>query len=189
MYLRNTSRFATDEVRRLLAIATAGVRMTRVAVHVKNSAGAYAGRAYEQVPRVSSAAHSAERLITLRVGPDKKFPCTNLVVSRRPISDWLTLDQLRAQFPDRNTDNSLCYSMKRVAGAPEMLHRVSRAIRHPYGGKRSPLIVCNNWREALVAIAAHESRHIYQFQHNKRRSEVDCERFAARALERYRATP
>lgn len=59
--------------------------------------------------------------------------------------------------------------------------------RHPYGGKRSPLIEMADWREALVAVAAHEARHIQQFQWHARRSEVDAERFAARALQRYRA--
>jgi hypothetical protein len=68
-----------------------------------------------------------------------------------------------------------------------MLFQVGEEVRHPYGGKRAPLIVCRDWREALVAVAAHEARHIQQYQRNKPRSEVDCERFAAKALDRYRA--
>lgn len=59
-------------------------------------------------------------------------------------------------------------------------------VKHPYGGKRSPLIVCNDWREGCVAIAAHEARHIYQMKHKKRLSEVDAERFAAKRLAAFR---
>jgi hypothetical protein len=58
--------------------------------------------------------------------------------------------------------------------------------QHAYGGKRSPLIEYRDWREALVAVAAHEARHIQQFQRNRPRSEVDAERFAAKALDHYR---
>ena len=63
---------------------------------------------------------------------------------------------------------------------------MSPGATHPYGGKRSPLIEHRNWREALVAVAAHEARHIWQYQHNKSRSEVDAERFAAKRLSAYR---
>jgi hypothetical protein len=38
----------------------------------------------------------------------------------------------------------------------------------------------------LVHLAAHEARHVYQFDHRKRISEVDCERFAVKALKRFR---
>jgi hypothetical protein len=57
---------------------------------------------------------------------------------------------------------------------------------HPYGGKRSPLIEMQDWREAMVAVAAHEFCHIHQFQNNLPRSEVQCERAAAKRLEAYR---
>jgi len=40
----------------------------------------------------------------------------------------------------------------------------------------------------LVAVAAHEARHIEQFRHGLRRAEADCEWFAAAALERLRTS-
>lgn len=58
--------------------------------------------------------------------------------------------------------------------------------KHPYGGKRSPFIVHNDWKEGLIAIAAHEARHIYQYRNGKSRSEVDAEKFAAKRLDAYR---
>lgn len=57
----------------------------------------------------------------------------------------------------------------------------------PYGGNKSPVIVFNDWREALVGIAAHEFHHIRQFQNKARCVEAYCERAAAEALARYRA--
>ena len=52
---------------------------------------------------------------------------------------------------------------------------------------RFPFFTYADWREWLVACAAHEARHIHQYRHDLRRSEIDCERFAANALDRYRA--
>jgi hypothetical protein len=50
--------------------------------------------------------------------------------------------------------------------------------------------VLADWREALVYLAAHEGRHLSQFEHartwGKGRGEVDCERHAMRMLRRYR---
>src|SRR5690349_21747055 len=51
---------------------------------------------------------------------------------------------------------------------------------------RFPFFTYADWREWLVAAAAHEARHIHQYRHGERRSEVDCERFAESALARYR---
>lgn len=59
--------------------------------------------------------------------------------------------------------------------------------RHPYGGKGSPLIELGDWREAVVAVAAHEFTHIHQYQNNLPRSEVHAERAAAKRLAAYRA--
>jgi hypothetical protein len=56
----------------------------------------------------------------------------------------------------------------------------------PYGGKRSPLMTYHDWREALVAVAAHEFHHILQFQNKMPCAEYRCELAAQRALERYR---
>jgi hypothetical protein len=42
------------------------------------------------------------------------------------------------------------------------------------------------WREALVAVAAHEARHIEQYRQAARRSEVECERFETVMIERFR---
>jgi hypothetical protein len=52
---------------------------------------------------------------------------------------------------------------------------------------RFPFFTYADWREWLVSAAAHEACHIHQYRHGARRSEVDCERFAEQALNRYRS--
>jgi len=53
--------------------------------------------------------------------------------------------------------------------------------------KTAPRLVAETWQERLVALAAHEAYHVRQFRLGMRKSEVAAERWAARALERYRA--
>jgi len=52
---------------------------------------------------------------------------------------------------------------------------------------RFPFFTYADWREWLVSAAAHEAFHIHQYRHSERRSEVECERFAEQALNRYRS--
>jgi hypothetical protein len=79
--------------------------------------------------------------------------------------------------------------------------KVGNGVRFPVGphnrnGKtpdevgprnRFPFFSYADWSEWLVSAAAHEAWHIHQYRHGKRRSEVDCERFAEKALNRYRS--
>ena len=51
----------------------------------------------------------------------------------------------------------------------------------------APWITVGDWRERLVALAAHEACHVRQFRGGLRRSEVEAERWAVRILERWRA--
>jgi hypothetical protein len=78
--------------------------------------------------------------------------------------------------------------------------KVGNGVRFPVGphnrnGKmpdevgprnRFPFFTYADWREWLVSAAAHEARHIHQYRHGERRSELDCERFAEKVLNRYR---
>lgn len=51
--------------------------------------------------------------------------------------------------------------------------------------KTGPEVLLESWRDELLHISAHEARHIHQFRHRLRRSELDAERWAAAALDRY----
>jgi hypothetical protein len=51
---------------------------------------------------------------------------------------------------------------------------------------RFPFFTYADWREWLVSAAAHEAWHIHQYRNGERRSEINCERFAEEALNRYR---
>jgi hypothetical protein len=196
MFLRNTSRYPDAEVRQLLAYAADGFDLRRVAVNLKNSKHAYAGMAYEKVPRIANVAASAN-LVTLRIGAPEKFPADNV---RRTIR-WVDLPY--EDIPDRGF-------VEDVLGIPYetpeyhawwrehriwtcvrrgvQVNRVQRMVReqHPYGGKGSPLIEMHDWREGLVALAAHEFCHVHQFQNNLPQSEVQAEKAAEKRLIAYR---
>ncbi len=53
--------------------------------------------------------------------------------------------------------------------------------------KTAPWITVRDWRERLVALVAHEACHVRQFREGLRRSEVEAERWAAGALDAWRA--
>ncbi len=178
----NTSRYPTDEVHALVAFAVAELDLTGVAIHVKNCRHAYAGRAYNGVPGVSSAASNGEvqRLITIRIGAPDRFPVDNMCMTWK-YHPWQAPD---APPPPGFTPGRWGQRLRRVRGGYQVRYLEPR--RHPYGGQRSPLITMNDWREALVAVAAHEARHIRQYQAKARRSEVDAEQYAALRLAEYR---
>ena len=54
------------------------------------------------------------------------------------------------------------------------------------GLKRVPDFEVRTIEELLVAIVAHELRHAYQGDHDKPKSEVDCERFAQKRVLKWR---
>ncbi len=51
----------------------------------------------------------------------------------------------------------------------------------------APWITVEDWRERLVALAAHEACHVRQFREGLRRSEVEAERWALRVLDAWRS--
>ncbi len=180
--LKNTSRYPTDEVRELIAFAVDEISLAQVAIHVKNCRYAYAGRAYNGVPGISSAAKSGtvQKLITIRIGAPDKFPVDNMCTTWK-YHPWQAPDVLP---PAGFTPGRWGQRVRKARGGYEVRYLEPR--RHPYGGQRAPLITMADWREALVAVAAHEARHIWQYQAKARRSEVDAEHFAALRLEMYR---
>ena len=54
---------------------------------------------------------------------------------------------------------------------------------------RFPFFVCDDWREWLVKLAAHEAKHIEQFRQGVRCSEIVCEQFAVGVLKEFRSRP
>jgi hypothetical protein len=64
-----------------------------------------------------------------------------------------------------------------------------KSYRYP-SKKTAPWITVADWRERLIALAAHEAFHVHQFRNGLRRSEVVAERWALGILEELRsATP
>lgn len=183
MQITNTSRYPTEEVSNLVALATAGVEMGDVAVNVKNSTRkAYGGRAFCGVPRLSPV--RASYLVTLHLGGPDRFPATNLTEVVRWLPAGTRLPEARATAERKG--GALVQRTERDAWRHRRV-RYGVLVRQPYGGRGSPLLALADWREALVVVAAHEAWHIHQFRAGLRRVEAECERFAAAALARYRA--
>jgi hypothetical protein len=70
---------------------------------------------------------------------------------------------------------------------PSVFRNRGYPLTYRYRGLRTaPWITVRNWRERLVALAAHEAYHTHQFRHAMRRSEVQAERWAVGILESWR---
>lgn len=180
MLLENKSRYPTDEVRRLIEFATSGVNLADTAINVRNTRHATAGRAYGRTPSISPLTGRVARLIVVRMGAPERFPSDNLHGSWR-YSSWGPDGAPRpADVP------ADAHTRRRRTRLRTIEQRWRWWVRHPYGGSRSPHVTLADWREGLVYISAHEARHIHQFRHSRPCSEVDAERFAVAAVERYR---
>lgn len=179
MHLHNTSRYPDEQVACAVEYAMEGVDTGRVAVNVKNYRHAYRGRAYCGVPACSphSRGGKVDWLITIGIGAQDKFPRDNMVTTVR----WVRLRE--GDLYDPRTARR---RQKVVRGVVQRWMEKPVLQRHPYGGKSAPYIELRYWVEALVAVSAHEARHIWQFQTGAPRSEVDCERYAAARLEQFR---
>lgn len=53
---------------------------------------------------------------------------------------------------------------------------------------RWPIYVTGDWREAFVHTFAHELSHVLQWERGGRKSEIQCETFAARVLDAFKRT-
>ena len=204
MRIINQSRFPDDEVATLIRFGFRGVYTTGVVVKVKNTRKAYRGMAYHGVPTMSPeyGKLTARQLVTIAIGPDTAFPIDNLherVKTVRKI-EVHGVDPGRGDNPYQmasQTDEApgegeefggVHFSGNRCCAQVSVIVRE----RMPYGGKGSPKITLHNWREALVTVAAHEARHVWQGQRKragKRQamSEVDAECHAGQRLSEYRA--
>lgn len=70
---------------------------------------------------------------------------------------------------------------------PSVLRNRGYPVTYRYRGlSTAPWITVSDWRERLVALAAHEAFHIHQFREGLRRSEVQAERWAVRILTSWR---
>jgi len=136
MRLKNTSRYPTVEVQRLVRLAAKGVESSRVEVHVKNSKWVFAGRAWHNIGHnnIVSVADDVDDLVVIRVGSPDRFP-------------------IEFQYPKLKT---------------------------------APMYLISNWKEAIIALTAHELYHIKQKRTGKRASEVRAERWAFKRLQECR---
>lgn len=201
--LINESRIPTKEAKRLIDLAVKG--LSREAVDntdVILRDGRHSIKGWAADPsRMRIPHHAADRrtardryLICLWIGQSPKlYPANNLRrhVKHFPVGydETQALEAARV-FAARSIKNG-CKGVDIDHGQKiSRWGNASSTIRvtywHPYGGVTAPLIVKADWRESLVSLAAHEMQHVVQFVKRSRLSEVECERVAAKALERYR---
>jgi hypothetical protein len=150
--------------------AAEGFDLSHVCVNVKNSQAAYAGRAYARVPNISNAPKSAKRLVVVRIGKPESFPKSNRYTHYK----WVRVE------PGESLDSL----ETRTTKSGEVQKRIS--FEQNYGGEKSPFIEYRCWREALLAVAAHEFKHIEQFQNKSTIYEWACEKAAAKRLDAWR---
>jgi hypothetical protein len=197
VWLDSTCRYPLAEVRALVEFAMAEIDHSQLAVRVKNTRDIYRGRAYDGLPSLSAANRvpGMSRLVTIGLGPPSSFPTTNEVRSARwrKVRPNESLDGVRKSDLRVTPSKTAATPKSRVKallgfGSPEPAPRLERReVRtHGYGGVTSPIVSMADWREALVAVAAHEARHIWQYQHDAPRSEVDAERYSAGRLSLWR---
>jgi len=66
---------------------------------------------------------------------------------------------------------------------PSVVRNRGYPLTYRYRGlSTAPWITVGDWRERLIALAAHEAYHVHQFREGLRRSEVQAERWALRRL-------
>jgi hypothetical protein len=122
-----------------------------------------------------------QRLVRFATGDlDMRGVCVNVKNSRRyPYGGYAYLG-----VPEiSNAPASSEYLITVRLGTPD---------RFPFTPPRrrgSPSLQLGCWREALVAVAAHEAWHIQQYRQELPRSEVACERFEAVVIGRFRERP
>lgn len=222
MLISNASRYDTQELARLIRYAFRGVPAGNVGIQVIDqepqrsgfvSAGSAVAR--DGVGQRSPFYREAgiRRSVIIRLGPPEAYPSDNLVrtlLRRRniPMRPHIFTDAETGQ--SRNGSEAMEYVRGMLIGNEEVIsiNRRSRNIvvaeieRRPYGGNGSPYFEYLDWREGVIAFAAHEARHIWQFAQREKEvfrqsairrrakltplSEVDAERHALRVLTCFR---
>lgn len=209
-HIKNTSRQPDDEIHGLIAIALNSqdfpIDMSTVAINVKKYGySATVGRAYSHVPSSSPWRHTpgVKNLLVVRVlAEGTTYPKDNLISKHTTTyaTPWLEDNEYAKMRGSANSKltpeqqktswTKMDYIPKTSVSPAQYLYRLAytKTTRTPYGGKKSPVIVCNNWQEYFVTVVAHEMWHVVQFRAKKRMWEYQCEIAAQRALAFYRDT-
>ncbi len=222
MHIKNTSKYSTREVTALVELGMRHLEFDhdKLVVTVKNnSRGAGRAWAYSGVPSQSPFyGKGFNWLVTIRIGAEKYFPCTNIVTTRRRkfLTGWVK-NAPDGKMPSRGNetpwggrygtdvhwmlrlDRSALFSSdipveeRRAIDAAQFRFYKNVVTKGPYGGKKSPEMTYNDWREYLVSTAAHEGQHIVQYcrdyapsMKRGRYPEWECEVEGDYALDEYR---
>jgi hypothetical protein len=212
MLIANSSRYPTDDVVKMVRYAFSATPCGHVGVEVYDLIGTLdsaKGRAYPRVPSNSTfyGVSGISAVVKLEIGPPNAYPSDNLyvrTVGKRsiPMTADLIYDddgELRSGPQLVEAVRPLLREHEIVVGAKNKMIRVEKRVRMPYGGRGSPEFYYLDWQEGLIAFAAHEARHIWQFNRRMQEwrqgvprgkmtptSEDDAERVALRVLTAFR---
>jgi hypothetical protein len=204
MKLRIDIRYPEQEVTKLVAFALDGMDHSKIIMDVKDAPVAYVGLAYPYVPTeiADAVGPGYSYYVSAKIGPAVLFPCTNIVTvgRRKNLPKGTTVaeaEEARLRLAESLQEDVLGkidiqWAWSKRAGTTACLRWQTR---QPYGGKDSPLIEVNNWREAVITLVTHEGYHCEQFRdrpyrqgHRRHGFESDCEWVAYGRLEEYRRT-
>jgi hypothetical protein len=202
--LRNRSTRPDDDVRRLIAFGLQDTPTDDLLVSLTDiGQGGMRGATYRVIPRRSRYYGMASRLITLGIDVHASaFPCDNLRTVETKVRYVDIPRRLISRFELTGNPVEIYRFANGIPGEGESVRlydfrkgrlRVATLVKRPYGGLRAPIIRYHDWREALVALTAHEGRHVQQFiQHPPGERiphcEADAEGWSLVILNRYRAS-
>jgi hypothetical protein len=136
-------------------------------------------------PRISVPAEELNRLVQEGFRGVGKDDVEVQVVANR--SRWIFSGRAWPELPLRRASSPRTRFLVEIS-MPRRPSEAGFPYRWKYPRlKTAPRLEARTWQERLVALAAHEAYHVRQFRLGMRKSEVAAERWAGRALERFRA--
>lgn len=221
MLISNGSSYDTALLAKLVRYAFRGVPCQHVGVNIidqpQRATGrpmAGSGNARDGVGERSPfwGVRGITATVNLRIGPAEAYPDDNLVTTFVRQREIKMADHIFRDEDGNHRDGRAAwqYVMGMLHG-DEQIIRVNQRTRKiivgeverlPYGGRGSPHYEYVDWHEGVVALAAHEARHIWQFLQRRKEwerrrggarklartplSEIDAEKHAVRVLECFR---
>jgi hypothetical protein len=189
---------APDWQRAATAVDKSERRLEKAKARVKVKRPAFRGKAHPPMPTGAGLATVIDNL--------SRYPDSEVIPLVELAIEQVDMRGVHIKIKNRRRRGVSGRAYPAVPGiatvAPGMLYLVTILVgsaesfpvrEHRYGftepGPRNqfPIISYADWREGLVAVAAHEAMHVQQFKQGDPRSELQTSHFEAETLDRYRA--
>lgn len=200
MFILNRSSYPDGIVFRVVRYAFRGMPAGQVGILVKDARGENSDHGYTSPGMPSTAPHAwrkdLKRFVSLSIGKMSAFPADNLrmAATRKRFIPFSAVQGNESVYDVIGPNEQVW-----LTDFSKRRWKVMTPELRPYGGLKSVQIEMQDWVEGLVALAAHEAWHVWQFEKNDRQrdagipkrkrhgfSEAEAERHAARILESFR---